>query len=135
MWLAWAAAGVLYGILTYVNRDEIAAEMSARIGEPVEQGEPMSGVQLVVAAVLIGLWIFIVASMRGGANWARIALAVFGGLSAFYGMLGVFGLGVLLSVGPLGALQGLAMLAQVAAAIGGIVFMFKPDAKPHFRRI
>lgn len=78
-------------------------------------------------AVVVGL-LFVIAKfifvffMRGGRNWARIVLAVLGGLAVLFGLIG-------LAIGG-GSVTG---LLQLLLLIGAIVTMFLPPANAWFQ--
>ena len=77
----------------------------------------MIGLLLVVAQVI---FVFL---MRGGRNWARIVLAVLGGLVVLFGLIGFAG-----TTGAMGA----GSLLQLLLLIGAIVTMFLPAANAWF---
>ena len=66
--------------------------------------------------------------MRGGRNWARIVLAVFGGIGLFFGLVGLL-IGLPNDSG-VGSVIGLLQLLLLA---GAIVTMFRPAANAWFR--
>lgn len=131
LWLVSAALGILGTLISFatvddLTRDQLGAEMEGAVAAGV-------GIGAFIGLAIFVAWIAIVFQMRNGKNWARIVLAVLGGLSILFGLLGLFGLGELFAVGLLGVLQGLLSLAQLAVVIGAMVFMFKPDASRYFQ--
>jgi hypothetical protein len=127
LWLVAAAIGVISSLLSFGTQDELAAEM----GVAADTGANAAGT--VVGLIVIGIWIAVVFAMRNGKNWARIVLAVLGGLNVVFGLFGLLALGILFSLGITGALQGLLSIASLAAVVAAIVFMFKPDANYYFK--
>lgn len=123
----WIAASVLYvlGLLTAYSQvrtetfDRVLAQNPTLDQSMIER----------VATVAFVVWLLIVAAvvlcvflMRGGRNWARIVLAVVGGIGV---LLGLFGLAV-----GAGSVAG---LLQLLLLIGAVVTMFLPPANAWFR--
>lgn len=91
--------------------------------ESVANGALIGTVVVGLAFVVLGfLFAFL---MRGGRNWARIALAVLGGLAVLVGLLGL----VTVS-GP----TAVTSLIQLLLVVGAIATMFGSQANAWFRR-
>ncbi|MGH3824368.1 MAG: hypothetical protein ACRDRA_16290 [Pseudonocardiaceae bacterium] len=81
-------------------------------------------VGLVLGLLFLAVQIVFVFLMRGGRNWARIVMAVLGGLSLLFGLIGLLSFsGPMLVTG----------LLQFLLLIGAIVTMFLPAANAWFR--
>lgn len=80
---------------------------------------------IVVGIQVVGLFVLLAYLMRRGKNWARITLAVLGGLSV---ILALVGLG---SADPLNMVVNLVGLGLI---VGAIYLMFRPDVNPYFAR-
>jgi dolichyl-phosphate-mannose--protein O-mannosyl transferase len=94
------------------------AEASAMLG-PMRAG-------IIVAFVVVALiWVFLIVKMRSGRSWARILLAVFGGLS-------VFSMLVQLLQGPPAPVLALTLLLVILVG-AAIVLMFRPASARYFR--
>lgn len=131
LWLVSAALGILGTLISFATVDDLTREATGATMDGAAAGG--AGVGAFIGLIIFVVWIAIVFQMRNGKNWARITLAVLGGLSVLFGVIGLFGLGALFSIGVLGVLQGLLNLAQLAVVIGAIVFMFKADASRYFQ--
>nr|CEL22300.1 hypothetical protein [Kibdelosporangium sp. MJ126-NF4]CTQ93081.1 hypothetical protein [Kibdelosporangium sp. MJ126-NF4] len=88
-----------------------------------------------VFGILIAAGLFVLAvMMRNGAEWARIVLAVLSGLGALLGLIGLFSVGLLFTVGGgFGALLLIFTLVQVAALGATLFFLFQPDSNAYFK--
>jgi hypothetical protein len=78
---------------------------------------------LVVGLVFIALFLLFAYRMRTGKNWARITLAVLGGLSIVFTLVG------------LASSDSLALLIRMADAaliVAAIYYMFRPEANQYF---
>lgn len=133
LWIATLVLGGLGAVITYFQIDEIRAQAvnetladNPTLDPSVVENAATAGlvVGVVIGLLLIAAQVAFVFLMRGGRNWARIALAVLGGLGVLVGLLGLAG-----SSGALGA----GSLLQLLLLIGAIVTMFLPAANAWFR--
>jgi hypothetical protein len=136
LWIAAAAVSLIHSILTIVNTNALVDEYAARLGVDTTLASASApGIGSVIfQIVLIGVWVFFVFKMREGQNWARIVLTVIGGISLLLGVIALFALGVLFSIGGLGVLEVLFSLASLATVGGAIFYQFKADANQFFVR-
>lgn len=146
LFLAAAVAGIISSLLNFVTADAVydaqIEDAAEKLGIPADQlanTPEMGGVAAagVGAGVFLGLilfaaWIACVFLMRDGKNWARIVLAVLGGFGILFGLIGLFGIGLLFSAGIVGIIQALLSLIQLGLTIAAIIFMFKSDANAYF---
>ncbi|WP_083752959.1 hypothetical protein [Actinosynnema sp. ALI-1.44] len=88
-----------------------------------------------VFGLLICAGLFVISvMMRNGAEWARIVLAVLSGLGALLGLIGLFSLGLLFTVGGgFGAVLLIFSLVQVAALGATLFFLFQQDSNAYFK--
>lgn len=109
-----------------LGQDEVSAAVS---------GTVLLG--LMLSGLLLAGYVLLANRMAGGANWARIVLAVIGGGSVLFGSLG------LLAVGSGVAAQFGVAISPLDTALGGagllvdavaLTLMFVPAAQQHFRR-
>ncbi|MGH3825889.1 MAG: hypothetical protein ACRDQX_01745 [Pseudonocardiaceae bacterium] len=131
LWIATFVLGVV-GLIT--NYSQIRAEAINQVLAQTPAADQSTIESATTTALVIGVvlgLLFAVAEivfvflMRGGRNWARIVLAVFGGLGVLFGLLG-------LAVNPgAGSATG---LLQLLLLIGALVTMFLPAANAWFRR-
>lgn len=133
LWITSVVLGVIGAVVTYPQIQQLQAEA---IDQALAQDPALdrSSVESITAAALIGGIVigllFVVAQlvfvflMRGGRNWARIVLAVLGGLSVLLGLIGLAG-----AAGSTGA----SSLLQLLLLVGAIVTMFLPAANAWFR--
>jgi hypothetical protein len=136
LWIAAAGLSMLRSILSVVNTNAIVDETAARLGVSLDAARSsVAGIGSVIFTLfLTALWVFFVWQMRSGQNWARIVLTVIGGIVLLFGVIGLLGMAVYLSIGALGALEMLFQFAALALIAGAIVYQFKPDANPYFVR-
>jgi len=135
LWMVAAGIGIVSSILNFFTvqalYDELLKDTSPELRGSV--AEPGYG-SAIFSLVLFALWVLVVFQMRNGANWARIVLAVLGGIGVIGGLVGLLTIGVLFSIGILGALQALLSLASLVVTIGALIFMFKSDANYYFKK-
>jgi hypothetical protein len=129
LWVATLVLGVLGVVLSYSQIKQVQAQM---INQMVAQNPPMDQSMIertATTALVVGvvLWLLVVAVMfvfvflmRAGRNWARIVLAVLGGLDVLFSLVGVVVAG------------SVAGLLQLLLLIGAIVTMFLPAANAWF---
>ncbi|WP_433266066.1 hypothetical protein ACQPZF_39795 [Actinosynnema sp. CS-041913] len=138
LWMISAGLGILSTIVSFLTAEELAKATAERLlgtsVDPVlvEGAQPSYG-SGIFSLILFALWIVVVFQMRNGANWARIVLAVLGGLGVLGGILGLFAMGLLFGLGFLGVIQVLFNLVQLALTIGALVFMFKSESNYYFK--
>ncbi|HEY6424142.1 MAG TPA: hypothetical protein VIY28_13020 [Pseudonocardiaceae bacterium] len=133
LWIGTFVLGLVGGALQYPRFDQIRTETINRAlaQNPTLDRSSFESIftgALVVGAV-IGLTFFVaevvfVFLMRGGRNWARIVMAVLGGLSVLFGLIGLAG-------GTAGT-SVVTGLLQLLLLIGAIVTMFLPPANAWF---
>jgi hypothetical protein len=133
LWIISLILGAAGSVAALTQLDRIRAEA---INRALAQNPTLdqSMTQSVVTGVLIGAvavaLLFVVAElvfvflMRGGRNWARIVLAVFGGLSVLFGLVGLAG-----TAGPVLV----ASFVQLLLVVAAIATMFGPAANAWFR--
>lgn len=146
LFLTAAVCGIISSLLNFATVDAIydasVQEQAEELGIPADQignvpdlggaGAATVGVGVFIGLIIFAAWIACVFLMRNGANWARIVLAVLGGIGVLLGLIGLLTIGALFSAGFLGVLQALLGLAQLGLTVAAIVFMFKPDANAYF---
>jgi hypothetical protein len=127
LWLVALAAGVAETIVGIINFDPPATEMIF-----------MLAIRLVITAVLV----YIIAQMRIGKNWARIAMAVLlggiGTLSLVFDPVSWLiegnSLRELLEDADLAFVVFASIrVVHLAAVLTALVFMFRPAANDYFR--
>lgn len=133
LWITNLVLVLLGLVLLYTQRDQIRAEMINNLlaQDPTADRsvvESVAAAGLVVGVVFVLLFVaaglIFVFLMRGGRNWARIALAVLGGLLVLVSLIGL--------AGATGA-SAVTGLPQLLLLIGAIVTMFRPAANAWFR--
>ncbi|HZZ48223.1 MAG TPA: hypothetical protein VFE65_15185 [Pseudonocardia sp.] len=139
--LFWVAAvvlmllGILFALPDEELLEQMVAETAASQGIPIEPAlaaEMMGTLRvIVVAGAVIGaaVWLLFAFKMRNGRSWARILLAVFGGLHVVLMLTRLVqgpGFGT-----PAMVLVLLAVLSVVE--IAAIVMMFRPATAWYFR--
>lgn len=129
LWVATLVIGVIGAALSYSQMRQIQAQM---INQMVAQNPPMDQSMIertATTALVVGtvLWLLVMAAMflfvflmRAGRNWARIVLAVLGGLYVIFSLIGV---------AVAGSVAG---LLQLLLLVGAIVTMFLPAANAWF---
>lgn len=129
LWFASIIVGLVGGILVFALTDQTAAmqamaDSDTGLTEDQLQAAVTIGlvIALVLAVILLALQVFFVLKMKAGRNWARIVLAVLGGLSIVSALPGLadFSAGTAVN------------LISVLLLIAAIVFMFRPAANPYF---
>lgn len=133
LWMANAALGVLGFIVTIsVGRDATRQQI---VDQLRQQGDTVTESQIdalmttgivfagLFAAVFFGLYLLFAFKMRAGRNWARITLAVLGGLAVILSLVGI---------GSGGAITTILTLLQIALIGGAIFFMFTKEASAYF---
>ncbi|MGH3770778.1 MAG: hypothetical protein ACRDRW_05185 [Pseudonocardiaceae bacterium] len=125
LWIAILVLGVVGAVAVY---SQIRAETIAQVLAQNPAADQSTIESFTTAAFVIGIVLVVAAEllfvflMRGGRNWARIVLAVFGGLSVPFGLIGL--------ASGAGSVTG---LLQLLLLIGAIVTMFLPAANAWFR--
>jgi hypothetical protein len=127
--VVWSIVGVITAVVT-VSSGGMDAEMQRQMAASGASMDPgmastvtgAASIGAVIGAVVGAvLWIFFGVMMRGGRNWARIVLTVFGAISILFNLVATF-------TGPTPILSVLGVL--VTAAV--IVLMYRPAANPYF---
>ncbi|MGQ0716171.1 MAG: hypothetical protein ACT4NP_02440 [Pseudonocardiales bacterium] len=129
LWIATVFLGVLGVVVMYIQIDLLRAELvnSLLAQDPTVDRSTVerfatvgSVVAIVIGLLLVGAQLLLVFLMRGGRNWARIVLAVLGGLIVLFGVIGF-------------AASSASGLLQLLLLVGAIVTMFLPTANAWFR--
>ncbi len=133
LWISTIVLGLVGSVPIFFQFDQLRAQAinQALANEPTLDRSTIESVTTgaLVAGAVIGLLLVVaqllfVFLMRGGRNWARIVLAVLGGLVVLFGLIGFVG-----TTGAMGA----GSLLQLLLLIGAIVAMFLPAANAWFR--
>jgi hypothetical protein len=132
LWVVYLALTAIGVLVAFTQLDGVQAEVVNRLAEDPSLDRAL--IERVVTGVFVGvlvtILVFVVAAfilallMRGGRNWARIVLAVLGGLAV---LLGLFGL-----AGNAGPVLGAGLL-PLLLLIGAIATMFSSAANTWFR--
>ncbi|MGH3774306.1 MAG: hypothetical protein ACRDRR_00995 [Pseudonocardiaceae bacterium] len=129
LWIATVVLGVVGVVIMYIQIDLLRAELiNSLLAQDSTADRPTverfatvgSVVAVVIGLLLVGGQLLLVFLMRGGRNWARIVLAVLGGLVVLFGLIGF----------AAGSVSG---LLQLLLLVGAIVTMFLPAANAWFR--
>jgi hypothetical protein len=128
LWITYLAIGASNAVIEFIHRDRNRTDLiNAAIAKYPGMDQAMIGnmAGLVVAALIVIGLLFAATGltfallMRGGRNWARIALTVVGSVS------------VLFLVGPVGT--DLQALFQLLLLVGAIMMMFQRPVNQWFR--
>lgn len=137
LWISTFALGVLGLPLSYQRvqqiRDETIrqalAENPGLTQTPFENTTTAAvGVGLVLGLLFIVVQVVFVFLMRGGRNWARIVMAVLGGVALLFGLIGL-----VVGLPTASGLMTVLGLIQLLLIAGAIVAMFRPAANAWFR--
>jgi hypothetical protein len=130
LWITTLALGLVATVPVLTQLDQLRAQAidQALVQDPTLDRSTIESITTgaLIGGAVIGL-LFVVAElvfvflMRGGRNWARIVLAVLGGLGVLFGLIG------------LAAASSVSGLLQLLLLIGAIVTMFLPTANAWFR--
>jgi hypothetical protein len=140
LWLAAIAVSLIGSIIAFLSLDAITnaalgqsgLDSSALTPEVTAAARVGAVIGAVIGLLILALQVAVVFQMRKGRNWARILLAVLGGLSVLFGLLGLFSAGTTLSIGALGVISLLLSAVQIILIVGAILFMFRGAANPYF---
>lgn len=130
LWIGTFVLGVVGILPVFTQFDQLRAEAidQALAQDPTLDRSSIESIAtgaLVTGAVMVLLFVVaelvVVFLMRGGRNWARIVLAVLGGLGVLFWLAVTIGAG------------SAAGLLQLLVLIGAIVTMFLPAANAWFR--
>ncbi|CCH35297.1 proline-rich domain-containing protein [Actinosynnema sp. NPDC047251] len=135
LWMVGAGIGILSSIISFITAQALYDELTKGLDPSLRGslgGGPAYGTAI-FSIILFAVWVLIVFQMRNGANWARIVLAVLGGIGVISGLVGLAGFGLLFSIGFFGVIQALLSLVSLAVTVGALIFMFKPDANHYFK--
>jgi uncharacterized membrane protein len=133
LWISTIVLGLVGSVPIFFQFDQLRAQAinQTLANDPTLDRSTIESVTTgaLVAGAVIGLLLVVaqllfVFLMRGGRNWARIVLAVLGGLVVLFGLIGFAG-----TTGAMGA----GSLLQLLLLIGAIVTMFLPAANAWFR--
>ncbi|HWR46859.1 MAG TPA: hypothetical protein VN327_04445 [Pseudonocardiaceae bacterium] len=131
LWIATLVLGVVGAVAAYSQINQIRANTIDRAlaqnpaaNQSMIERAATAGfvVGVVLVLLIVAAELVFVFLMRGGRNWARIVLAVLGGLGVLFGLIG-------LAIGG-GSVTG---LLQLLLLIGAIVTMFLPSANAWFQ--
>src|SRR5262249_40081077 len=105
---ASSAASILYSIFVIIS-------FASYVGYA-----GFAGGGSVVFSIIIAVGLFVLAvMMRNGAEWARLVLAGLAGLSLLFGLIGLFGVGLLFTAGGgIAAIALIFLIIQLAAQAG-----------------
>ncbi|WP_436492569.1 hypothetical protein [Actinokineospora sp. HUAS TT18] len=133
LWLANGVLGVIGFILTFtLGKDDFRSEVVKSLNESgvsYSDGDVDSALTLgltfagLVAAAFFGLYLLFAFKMRAGRNWARVVLAVLGGLAL---LLNIF------SLGSSNMLETIVTVVQIALIGGAVYFMFTKESAEYF---
>jgi small-conductance mechanosensitive channel len=134
LWVVNAGLAVVSMVLLLLGGPELMMAGQPTQMDPGFQQAAMIGLYVAVGflLVVIALELFFAFQMRAGRNWARIVLAVLGGLAILLGLLGIGSTFAMLGAGPLGAANAVISLIGYPLTIAAIVFMFLPGARDWF---
>lgn len=135
LWLINVALGLVSAVvaLTMMDQliDEAARQQNIRVtaeADAIVQTAVVVGI--VFGLVLVAIWLAVAFQMRKGRNWARIVLAVLGGIGV---IMSVIGMGDAFSMpGVAGFTLGILEIASTLLVIGAIYFMFRPESNAYF---
>ncbi|MBV9143415.1 MAG: hypothetical protein JO115_21270 [Pseudonocardiales bacterium] len=124
LWIATFVLGVLGLSVTYSQVRAQMVDQALAQNPTVDQSmvERFTTAVFVVVLLVGAIELLFVFLMRAGRNWARIVLAVIGGIGVFAGLFGL--------VAGAGSVAG---LLQLLLLIGAMVTMFLPAANAWFR--
>lgn len=133
LWITSAAIGVIGFVVGLSAGREATREQL--IEDARQRGENLTDSQIdtlvttgfvvggLLVAVLLGLYLLFAFKMRAGRNWARITLAVLGGISLVLAIIQLTGGN---------AVSTLVTLVQIALIGGAIYFMYTKEASGYF---
>lgn len=135
LWIANAALGLVGFLVTIsvgreATRTQVMEQLRAQ-GETFTESQVDSLVTAsfalggIIAVAFLGLYVLFAFKMRAGRNWARITLAVLGGLGLMLGLIG-------LATGSGNAIEMIVTVLQVALVGAAIYFMFTKEANAYF---
>lgn len=136
-WLGYSVLGLLplFTVFSDDSRTEFRTEAERSLRE---SGQTISdsaldnlvtaslvvGVLIAAALILIPLLFAFLMRQRPGRNWARIVLAVVGGIAILLSLLGI----------GAGGFSSAVAIVQVILGIAGLVFAFHPKSNPWFQK-
>lgn len=142
LWLAAIVAAVVGGLLSLLIVDVVFAATVAESGTALRDVPPDvvaiargGRIQSILGLALmtLGLGLFLAFRLREGRGWARIALAVFGGIALAGGVVGLFTNMAYLTVGGLvGIVCYVLSIVELCLIVAAISAMFRPGAAVHF---
>ncbi|CRK60194.1 hypothetical protein [Alloactinosynnema sp. L-07] len=134
LWLANGVLGLIGFILVLTVgkdtfRDEVVktlreggtAYTDADIDAALTIGLAFAGI---VAAIFFGLYLLFAFKMRAGRNWARVVLAVLGGLALLLNIIGLAGGGNMIET--------IVTIVQIALIGGAVYYMFTKESAEYF---
>lgn len=132
LWVINVALSVLSIVLLVLGGPDLM--LAGQTVDPAMRQAAMIGVYVAVGflLVLIALELFFAVKMRAGRNWARIVLAVLGGLAIVLGLAGIGATLAMLDSGGLGAANAVISLIGYPLTVAAIAFMFVPGARAWF---
>jgi hypothetical protein len=95
-------------------------------------------VGLVISLIIYALALFVMIQMRAGRNWARITIAVLGGIGLLFGVIGLigqlaaFGFTAGIYGGAYPIVTSLFSLAQVVLVGAALYLMFQPASVKNY---
>lgn len=121
LWIAAVVVGVLGSVFSLATSATVPNGLLATGGI----------IGVVIGLLFLAALVYLALRMRQGESWARLALAVLGGVSAVFTVVGVLltaGLGV-----TVGALSTVVSLVQAVLIIAAVIFSFQAPANDYFR--
>ncbi|GAA4907827.1 hypothetical protein GCM10023204_11080 [Actinomycetospora succinea] len=121
LWIAAVVVGVLGSVFSLATSATVPNGYLAAGGI----------VGVIIGLLFLAALVYLALRMRQGENWARMALAILGGISAVFTVVGVL-LTAGLGVSP-GGISTIVSLLQAALIIAAIIFAFQAPANAYFR--
>ncbi|WP_211177086.1 hypothetical protein [Pseudonocardia acidicola] len=120
------ALGVLSSIVTLI----FTAILLSGLG--IGAGIVGSIFALVIAVVMYSVGLYIAIQMRAGRNWARITIAVLGGIGLLFGIIGLFSQATGFGSGYT-VIYVVISLGQIILIAATLFLMFRPNVNGYFR--
>ncbi|SDD43276.1 hypothetical protein [Actinokineospora iranica] len=135
LWMVSAGLSLLGFVLTLVFGQDATREAARKSFEDTGRPFTEADVDTAVTAALIftgffallffGLYLLFAFKMRAGRNWARLTLAILGGLGLLYALYG-------LAAGGQGALETVVGIVQIALVGTAIYLMYTKESSAYF---
>lgn len=132
--LATIVLGLVSGLVGIIFAAFIFSSISSATGGLGGFGVGFAVFGLIISLVIYAAVLFIMIQMRDGRNWARVTMAVLGGIALLFGVIGLFG--GLFAFGLLGGVYSivtlLIQLAQVGLVAAALYLMYRPSVASYF---